>query len=434
MTGIDEMSDADYMALKDEVFECTHKEPVTHLFNTVVGKSRGGLRIHQEKSEKRTSSFKHKLFAYQFTLFNVEKQKEISCRAVDTSYQKAKQKAAIKLLNQLEDTTQMPKNLIGFPNYRGHDFFIPVFLPLFWNKFFVESLVRATEIASTNKSKFKLFYGIKGLFEEYRKASFDQNFSMVNNPGPSTQPGRKPDLKIDQFIIKILLLLRIEQKDYATPGGDDTTLYKDIMRKLYEEFKTSNPFEDVLNFNFKIEFECSTCNQIDKYIINQPYLILRRSYFGVFNSLNDAMDTEKSFLTLRNVNCNSCQGSDFTVKKKMISLPSILVFMIEEKVEDDLSNEIKIGLPDNLNVFGTAYEKYAYSVNLNTCKVGQSDIEKPLRHHSGQSGDKISGANVILHIKHGESWKEVNNDQVLQPLRDYPYGSEKMLIFYRNIQ
>uniref|UniRef100_A0A158P557 Uncharacterized protein n=1 Tax=Tetranychus urticae TaxID=32264 RepID=A0A158P557_TETUR len=220
--------------------------------------------IRQEKSEKRTSFYKHKLFAFQFTLLDVAKQKEIVCRAVDTSYQKAKQKAAIKSLNQNENKRQIPKNLIGFPNYRGHCYFIPVFLPLFWNANFVDALIKATEIASACKSKFRIFYCIKGLFEAYRKASMDETFQSL------------------MFLMNLL---------------SNIYCILELKRLCYSRY-----FEN----------------------------------------------------------------------------------------EDDFPNEMNIGLPDNLNVFGPAYEKYAYS---------------PLRHNRAQSGDRYSIGHCVLMIKHEGNWK-----------------------------
>ncbi|XP_015791226.1 uncharacterized protein LOC107367966 [Tetranychus urticae] len=438
MVSIHEMDASSYLAMNEETFECPYREPVQYLLNNVVGKSRGAFELSQEKSEKQIEWLKLKLCAYEFKILDVAKQTHISSRAVSTSYGKAKHKAAVKLLNLLErqlkvDKIHMPKHLIGLPNFRDHSYFIPVFVPLFWNKNFVASLDKALEIASKDKTAFKPYYTIKGLFEEYRKASFDPNFTQKNYPGTSQVPGKKPDLEIDKYMMKLLVKLREDNIEYATPGGNPTTFWKDVMRTLWTQFGDENPFEQALNFDFKTLLSCSACNETKTAALHQTFIPLKEKYLN-FSSLNEIMANEKSFLLLDNFNCDNCKGSDFTIIKKKLSIPSILVFLIDGQVTDDLPNALNLELPDLLNVFGTPFEKYAYSISFFKYKVESSDIGRHPRHNGGEPGDAISGTHVVLNIKHEGVWREVNNDKILEPLRTYNYARNQMLIFYRKIE
>uniref|UniRef100_T1KEI6 USP domain-containing protein n=1 Tax=Tetranychus urticae TaxID=32264 RepID=T1KEI6_TETUR len=393
-------------------------------------------------------------------------------------------------LKNFDEISLMPPYVIGLPNYRGHCFFVPLFVPLFNIYDFVETLVKANDIAigyldahrrkrpgsksSRNQSnpdleqyqeepEFLWTRAIMDFFSVYRKASRQGELKVENVPnnihvkypklygdyfnkaksGAYQKTRNQDDLRLDRRLIKICLeLADFQSPSYAEPGGFVCKLFKDILRKLSAEslvIPSESPFNELFNTEIRFEYFCENCAlSIPKFKKRKSFSMFRiPAEHETYGSIQEIIDDHKYFLSLQNEKCEHikkgivCNNKMKDLQNIVITkLPKILAFETvpyEKKgIPITMSEEITIKSGENIST----YELRSYSVVFEVFKDAKGDLIS-LRHILPDDRVKESGGlHIMANIKTNLGWFEVNNDKVYEPLRDYPFVKPENLIFY----
>ncbi|XP_025016370.1 uncharacterized protein LOC112538724 isoform X2 [Tetranychus urticae] len=383
--------------------------------------------------------------------------------------------ASSKMLEKIRSIDSyifMPKFCIGLPNYRGHCFFVPVFVPLFNDSDFVFALLKAFEVSTQviienniqkpeknkDESLFLWTRVIYNFFSSYSKASQEGEIIIKHHPKniqrayPEIytqamdqcfkQAGYKNDLEVDRRLMKVVIQLAEHVwNDYKTPGGFSWRLYEHVVTKINSEFYAAllpSPFTDVLFTTYLFEYKCDKCAASLRRKVVTPFLNIPTVH-SYYQSLQDFFDEPSSFINFQELQCShkkqakACGSpiTDTISRFKFIKLPKTLVI----KAVGYIGGLYKVEVPETLNiVVDTEVKKYvkvAYSLDYEVWNRGTSGKLKSLRMIEPEQGDESAGKHAIAMVKTSEGYFEINNSHVFEPLKYFTHAIDDTLVFYK---
>ncbi|XP_025017306.1 uncharacterized protein LOC107365387 [Tetranychus urticae] len=284
---------------------------------------------------------------------------EISAAAANIKLNRAINKTSSILIQKImtkDKYIHMPRYLIGLPNYRGHCFFIPAFVPLFNNYLFVEALNAGFNMATeyiqglrlprpeSMRERFSALEApflwtriIKRFFHAYKKASYNGHLNIENFPIPldteypeiysqmvrqyRSQNNYRDDLRLDRNLMKIVLeLADYKSKSYETPGGFVTHLYRCIIGKLdyeYTEIGQTSPFNKLFFTVLAFDYMCHGKEAHLGIVKLKKRLSLPSIRFPSqherFKSLQDICDHHQDLILFQEDSCKEVKQSMFFI-------------------------------------------------------------------------------------------------------------------------